>query len=43
VRGGHYETSDYETDYTRRDYYQHSPGYAGTWVAMLVRDLLYSS
>lgn len=29
VRGGHYETSDYEADYTRRDYYQHSPGYAG--------------
>ncbi|KAL7735763.1 hypothetical protein ACLKA6_020012 [Drosophila palustris] len=29
VRSGHYESSDYETDYTRRDYYQHSPGYAG--------------
>ncbi|EDW01377.1 GH21401 [Drosophila grimshawi] len=29
VRGGHYETQDYETDYSRRDYYQHSPGYAG--------------
>ncbi|XP_064542640.1 KH domain-containing, RNA-binding, signal transduction-associated protein 2 isoform X2 [Drosophila montana] len=28
ARGGHYETQDYETDYTRRDYYQHSPGYA---------------
>ncbi|XP_034103980.1 KH domain-containing, RNA-binding, signal transduction-associated protein 2 [Drosophila nasuta] len=29
VRGGHYETADYETDYSRRDYYQHSPGYTG--------------
>ncbi|KAH8280424.1 hypothetical protein KR018_006984 [Drosophila ironensis] len=28
VRGGHYDNSDYEPDYGRRDYYQHSPGYA---------------
>ncbi|XP_017961599.1 KH domain-containing, RNA-binding, signal transduction-associated protein 2-like [Drosophila navojoa] len=30
TRGGHYETQDYETDYSRRDYYQHSPGYAAS-------------
>ncbi|KAH8374127.1 hypothetical protein KR200_010205 [Drosophila serrata] len=27
-RGGHYDSSDYEPDYGRRDYYQHSPGYS---------------
>lgn len=27
-RGGHYESSDYEPDYGRREYYQHSPGYS---------------
>lgn len=29
-RGGHYDNADYESDYSRRDYYQNSPGYAGT-------------
>ncbi|XP_030375618.1 KH domain-containing, RNA-binding, signal transduction-associated protein 2 [Scaptodrosophila lebanonensis] len=27
VRGGHYDTQEYEPEYGRRDYYQHSPVY----------------
>lgn len=38
VRGGHYENADYESDYSRRDYYQHSPGYAGKFNRILARE-----